>query len=55
MQLSNQADTLIWKWNNTGKYTADPCYKATFQGSTRCNTWHFTWKTWAPQSVKFFH
>jgi hypothetical protein len=46
---------MIWKWNNSGIYTAGSCYKATFLGSTLCDAWRLTWKTWAPPSVEFFH
>jgi hypothetical protein len=46
---------MTWKWNASGIYTAALCYKATFHGSTLCDAWRLTWKTWAPSSIKFFH
>jgi hypothetical protein len=55
VQLTNQTDTMTWKWNANSIYTAASCYKATFLGSTQCDAWRLTWKTWAPPSVKFFH
>jgi hypothetical protein len=55
VELSNQADTLTWKWNDSGTYSAKSCYNAMFQGSTLCSAWKLTWRTWAPQRVKFFH
>jgi hypothetical protein len=36
VNLSERADTLVWKWTSNGIYLAKSCYKATFQGSTYC-------------------
>jgi hypothetical protein len=55
IQLSDQADTMVWKWTSNGSYSASSCYRATFHGSLLCDAWQLTWKTWAPHSVKFFH
>jgi hypothetical protein len=52
--LGLEADRLIWKWTDSGTYTAKSCYQAQFQGSTTSSSWKFTWKTWAPPRVKFF-
>jgi hypothetical protein len=54
VQLTDQADAMTWKWNDSGVYSAKSCYNAMFLGSTSCSTWRLTWRTWAPQSVKFF-
>jgi hypothetical protein len=53
--LSTQPDQLVWKWTNSGTYTASSCYLSTFHGSTTCFSWKLIWKTWAPPKVKFFH
>jgi hypothetical protein len=50
IKLTNQADTMISKWNNSGTYTAGSCYKATFLGCTMSDAWRLTWKTWAPRA-----
>ena len=52
--LSNEPDRLLWKWTANGIYSAQSCYAATFQGSTRCPSWKLVWKSWAPPRVKFF-
>lgn len=48
------AQWLIWKWADSGTYTAKSCYQAQFHGSTASSSWKLTWKTWAPPRVKFF-
>jgi hypothetical protein len=55
IQLSDQADTMVWKWTSNGSYSASFCYRTTFHGSLLCDAWQLTWKTWASHSVKFFH
>jgi hypothetical protein len=30
VQLSNQADTLTWKWSDSGVYSAKSCYNTMF-------------------------
>jgi hypothetical protein len=40
VQLTDQADTLVWKWTNSGIYSASSCYKATFHGSAYCDISH---------------
>jgi hypothetical protein len=55
IQLSDQAEALIWKWSSDGLYSAKSCCKATLHGSTYRSAWMMIWKTWAPQCVKFFH
>ena len=52
--LSAEPDHLHWKWNATGMYSAESAYLATFQGSTSCQAWKLTWRSWAPPRVKFF-
>jgi hypothetical protein len=37
--LTDQADTLVWKWTSDGTYSASSCYKATFHRSTSCRAW----------------
>lgn len=34
--LLTEPDRLLWKWTANGIYTAQSCYAASFQGSTRC-------------------
>lgn len=45
VQLSNQADTLTWKWSDSGVYSTRSCYNAMLQGSTHCSAWKLTWRT----------
>jgi hypothetical protein len=52
--LGLEPDRLIWKWTDSGTYTAKSCYQAQFHGSTTSSSWKLTWKTWAPPRVKFF-
>lgn len=52
--LSTEPDRLQWAWNESGTYTAQSAYLATFQGSTYCPAWKLTWKS-SPPGVKFFH
>jgi hypothetical protein len=37
--LTDQPDTLIWKWSTSGRYSASSCYRARFHGSIDCNAW----------------
>jgi hypothetical protein len=52
--LTTEPDRLVWKWTDSGSYTAKSCYLALFQGSTMSSSWKLTWKTWGPPRVKFF-
>ena len=40
---------------SNGVYTAQSCYRATFQGAMGCHSWKLIWRSWAPPKVKFFH
>jgi hypothetical protein len=53
--LSEEPDTLLWKWTASGTYTVKSCYLASFHGSTASPSWKMIWKCWAPPRVKFFH
>jgi hypothetical protein len=53
--LSADADSLVWRWHASGKYTAKSAYMASFHGSISCPSWKLVWKSWAPNRVKFFH
>uniref|UniRef100_A0A453F1S1 Reverse transcriptase zinc-binding domain-containing protein n=1 Tax=Aegilops tauschii subsp. strangulata TaxID=200361 RepID=A0A453F1S1_AEGTS len=53
--LTEEPDRLLWRWTASATYSAQSCYAATFQGSTRCHSWKLIWKSWAPPRVKFFH
>ncbi|XBH58357.1 hypothetical protein VPH35_079809 [Triticum aestivum] len=55
VELSNEPDKLLWSWTANGVYTAQSCYRATFQGVTGCHSWKLIWRSWAPPRVKFFH
>ena len=55
VELSNEPDRLLWSWTASGVYTAQSCYRATFQGATGCHSWKLIWRSWAPSKVKFFH
>nr|XP_020181546.1 uncharacterized protein LOC109767190 [Aegilops tauschii subsp. strangulata] len=54
VELSNEPDKLLWSWTTNGTYTAQSCYRATFQGAMDCHSWKLIWRTWAPPRVKFF-
>ena len=53
--LTEEPDRLLWRWTASATYSAQSCYAATFQGSTRCHSWRPIWKSWVPPRVKFFH
>ena len=52
--LSNEPDTLRWRWTSSATYTASSCYKALFFGACEDPFWRLTWRPWAPLRVKFF-
>lgn len=47
-------DTIIWRWTNTGKYTAKSAYLAQFTGREDSRAATLIWKTWAPSKCKNF-
>jgi hypothetical protein len=53
--LTAELDRMIWKWTVDENYSAQSCYKATFQGSTSSEAWKLIWRNWAPPRVKFFN
>ncbi|KAM3404714.1 hypothetical protein ACQJBY_007677 [Aegilops geniculata] len=54
IQPSAEPDRISWKWTDNGIYTASSAYKALFHGSTASPFWHLIWRSWAPDSAKFF-
>jgi hypothetical protein len=52
--LTEDPDTLIWKWTTNGVYSAHSAYLASFHGAITCANWRLNWRTWAPPKVKFF-
>ena len=52
--LSDAPDSLTWRWTTNGVYSAKPCYKALFAGSTIEPSWRLTWKSWAPLRINIF-
>jgi hypothetical protein len=42
---------VIWKWTADGNYSAQSCYKATFQGSILSKAWKLIWKNWVPSKI----
>ncbi|XP_073355564.1 uncharacterized protein [Aegilops tauschii subsp. strangulata] len=52
--LSQEPDTISWRWTENGTYSASSCYNALFTGSTSSKHWRLIWKSGAPLSVKFF-
>lgn len=52
--LSDIPDKLVWRWTESGVYTAASCYSAMFIGSLPDPHWRLTWKTWVPLNTKIF-
>jgi hypothetical protein len=49
--VEGTADTIIWKFTDSGEYSAAPAYKAQFEGMTRFYMMEAVWKNWAPQNA----
>lgn len=48
------ADTCIWRFSNSGVYSAKSAYRELFQGATLFGPWERIWKFWAPGKCRSF-
>ena len=48
------SDTIKWKHEASGIYTAISAYKAQFQGLVKSDFKNMIWNTWAPAKMKIF-
>ena len=52
--VPHTADRFIWKWSETGNYTASSAYQAFFTGMTSLVGAKHVWRAATPPKVKFF-
>lgn len=54
VDFNAQSDTLIWRWENSGRYTAKSAYRM-FSGNGMIKwEFNFTWKCRVPPTVRIF-
>jgi hypothetical protein len=53
--LTDQEDSVAWRWCSSGEFTSKSTYSAMFIGETGLNGAKELWKTRAPLEYKFFH
>ena len=53
-QLSDEEDSLIWRWTPDGQYSATSAYRALLTASLPVRGCSRIWKIWAPLRVKIF-
>jgi hypothetical protein len=54
VELSDQEDTVVWRWTPDGSYNAKSAYLMLHAGSCRFAGHRLIWKTWAPLKIKIF-
>jgi hypothetical protein len=53
VQLSDQLDTISWKWSNSGEFTSKSAYQALFLGRIQFQNAP-VWKMMAPPCCRYF-
>jgi len=54
MELTEEPDHHIWRFESTGVFTSKSAYRALLNGSTTFEPWRRLWKSWAPAKCKVF-
>ena len=54
VQLSDETDSITWRWTADGSYTTKSAYKMQLQGTYSDGSQHKVWKAFAEGKVKFF-
>uniref|UniRef100_A0A0A9AK00 Uncharacterized protein n=1 Tax=Arundo donax TaxID=35708 RepID=A0A0A9AK00_ARUDO len=54
LDLTQQDDRHIWRFESSGSFSTRSAYRALFTGSISFELWRQIWKSWAPAKCKFF-
>jgi len=54
VQLSDETDSITWRWTADGSYTTKSAYKMQLQGTYSDGSQHKVWKAFDEGKVKFF-
>lgn len=52
--VPGMADRFVWRWTESGNYSASLAYRAFFVGMTSLAGAKFVWRATTPPKVKFF-
>ena len=54
VQLSQQPDTITWRFKTDGRYTAQSAYNVQFIGTSTDERWRYIWKAKVQNKCRFF-